>query len=91
MKLSYIKELEFRTNDGNYKFGIINSDNIFTNEIFVNTLEFFNTCPDFVKRKMKLVNKGEFIVFECIKSCGYILSNVSVTFNVGDYVKVINK
>lgn len=96
MRLSYIKELEFRTKDGMYKFSVINGESIITNGIFINMFDFFNTCPDFVKRKKTLSRSGEskfteYVVFECIKSCGYVLSNISVTFNVGDYVKVINK
>lgn len=74
--------LEFRDEIGNHQFEIINNN--LCDIIFKNLL----TIPEFIKTT-KRFNGKDFVVFECVKSCGYIFGGVfSVVSRVGCYIKV---
>ena len=73
--------LEFRSNDGNFLFGLRGD---FAKDMFGK----LNNCPEFIKKTRRIEGKGEFVTLECIKQCGYLLGKtIDIVMNPGDYIK----
>jgi len=74
-------KLEFRNDKGEYLFQICGD---FAPVAFARLKE----CPEFKHTKRSIQGKGEFVVLECIKDCGYKLSGVlEFILKEGAYVK----
>jgi hypothetical protein len=77
--------LEFRSKDGIYLFGLHGD---FAKTTFRN----LNDCPEFIKKTRRIEGKGEFVVLECISLAGYRLGGViGLIMKPGDYVKAYNE
>lgn len=74
-------KLEFRNEKGEYLFEISGS---FAQIAFGK----LKGCPEFKHTKRKIEGKGEYVVLECIKGCGYKLSGVlEFILKEGAYIK----
>jgi hypothetical protein len=75
--------LEFRSSEGSYLFEIQGE---FAFEMF-NKIKLY---PEFKHTTRKIVDKGEFVVLECVKDCGYLMGGViNFILKKGDYIKCV--
>ncbi len=75
--------LEFRNEKGEYLFDV---SGCFAQEMFKNLKQ----TPEFVHTTKKINKRGEFVVLECIKDCGYKMGGViSFTLKKGAYIKCV--
>jgi len=76
--------LEFRNEEGSYLFSIHGD---FAFKMFGN----LKIAPEFVHKTKRIEGKGEFVVLECIKDCGYLLGGtINFILNKGGYIKCEN-
>ena len=81
--MSLIKELEVRRANGNFVTS-------FQGEFGHSVLLVVSMLPELKKETRSIKGKGEFIVFECIKDCGYTFGGmVQLLFFKGDYIKIV--
>ena len=74
-------ELEIRNSEGYHMVS-------FRNKFAERLLKFLQTVVELNKTTM--IFKGEkYIVYECIKRCGYTFGDVCIVLNEKDYIKII--
>ncbi len=73
--------LEFRNEKGEYLFDV-------SGEFAQLTFQHLKRCPEFLHTTKKIEKKGEFVVLNCIKDCGYKIGGaLNFCLNKGAYIK----
>lgn len=81
--MSLIKELEVRRAGGAFVTA-------FQGEFADAALKVISTLPEMKKEVVNIKGKGEFVIFECIKDCGYTFGGmIQLLFFKGDYIKIV--
>ena len=81
--MSVIKELEVRRANGTFVVS-------FKGDFAVAALQVIAMLPELKKEVRNIKGKGEFIVFECIKDCGYTFGEmIQLLLFKGDYIKIV--